>query len=149
MSFFIRPDLTTEEVEKRESDLSMFQKYCSNFKKEGVKFKAEFRKDNNPSASIILYKNRLWYKDFGDPNQEKSYNIYQFIMEKYSLTFFDALKKINEDFNLGLGYNSDVRIAPIKYEIKKTIIKETEINDISKLDVRKINWTHKSFLVEH
>lgn len=144
MSFFIRPDLTTDEIEKRESDDSMFRRYCTHFRKENLKFKAEFRKDSNPSASIIRYNDRLWYKDFGDPHQEKSYNIYQFVMEKFNLSFFEALKKINDDFNLGLGYNANnVKAAPVKYEIKKKRIEETKDEEISKLDVRKINWTEE------
>ena len=136
--FFVRPDLTTKEIEKRENDFSMFKMYCPNFKKIDVKFKSEFRKDRNPSASITEYNGRLWYKDFGDPLQDKAYNIYQFIMRKYSLSFVDTLLKINEDFNLGLGYNSKNKvIVPVKYNIDYTI-KEKQDNTVSKILVRKI-----------
>ena len=136
--FFVRPDLTTKEIEKRENDFSMFKMYCPNFKKIDVKFKSEFRKDRNPSASITEYNGRLWYKDFGDPLQDKAYNIYQFIMRKYSLSFVDTLFKINEDFNLGLGYNSKNKIiVPVKYNIDYTI-KEKQDNTVSKILVRKI-----------
>lgn len=144
--FFVRPDLTSEEIEKRVDDLSLFKRYCSNFKYINTKFKAEFRKDKDPSASITSYQNRLWYKDFGDPFQEKSMNIYQFIMRKYSLNFRDTLKKINEDFNLGLGYNNKkvkVTVAPIKYKIsesKKSIEGE---ETPSKIDVKKVQWSDK------
>jgi len=145
MSFFIRPDLTTEEIEIRESDISLFRRYCSNFKKEGVKFKAEFRsKDPKPSATITSYQNRLWYKDFGDPDQEKSYNIYHFVMRKFNLNFIDCLRKINEDCNLGLGYNlNNSGIAPVKYEVKKVLLEDNQPDIISELKVRKIQLTKK------
>ena len=143
MSFFIRPDLNINEIEQRENDYSLFHKYCKSFKKIKIKFRAEFRKDNHPSASINEYKGRLWYKDFGNPNQEKAYDIYQFIMKKFNLSFFETLKKINEDFNLGLGYNTNVKISPVKYKIK-TVSKIEKIDDIpSIIKIKKIKFTNK------
>lgn len=123
--FIVRPELNTEEIEKRKSDFELFRQYCTHFESTNIKFSAEFRDDGDPSASITEYQGRLWYKDFGDPLQDKAINIYQFIMRKYNLTFYDSLKKINRDFNLGLGYNpkrdnmTDVGVAPVNNATKK------------------------------
>lgn len=145
--FLIRPNLTTTEIEKRVDDFTLFRYYCENFYKEDVKFKAEFRKDKNPSASITRYNGRLWYKDFGDPMQSKAYNIYEFIMRKYNLEFRDSLEKINTDFSLGLGTNKS-NIAEIKYTPITKYENVREINDdYSTIKVRKIklNKEHIKF----
>lgn len=144
--FFVRPDLTTEEIEKRVDDYTLFKYYCPNFKKINIKFGAEFRKDKDPSASITYYNHRLWYKDFGDPLQERAYNIYSFIMRKYSLSFIDSLKRINSDFNLGLGYNSSIsEVATVKHQVSKQQIEKEEDEILSEISVKKIKMTDRHY----
>lgn len=142
--FYVRPDLNTIEIEKRVDDYSLFRNYCENFVREDVKFKSEFRKDKNPSASITLYKGRLWYKDFGDPTIPKALNIYGYIMYKYSIDFVDSLKKINNDFQLGLGYNINIDSAPVKYKVHKKEDNVSPEKDIlSEIKVRRIKFEKK------
>lgn len=138
--FIIRPDLNTTEIERRIDDLSLFKYYTDNFRKVNTKFKSEFRRDKNPSASITEYNGKLWYKDFGDPLQTRAYNIYDFVMRKYNLNFIDALHKINSDFKLGLGTSKD-KISPIIYQITNNSKKYNNKNTndlISTIRVRKI-----------
>jgi len=137
--FLVRPDLTTHEIEKRLDDYVLFKHYCSNFEKINKKFNAEFRKDNNPSAIIRSYTQRLFYKDYGDPNQLKSYNIYNFIMRKYNISFFDTLKKINNDFKLGLAFSQEkVQVSKVKYSPSKNVNKD---NNRTIIKVKKTNFS--------
>lgn len=134
--FVVRPSLNSKEIERRLDDYNMFKYYCTNFKKVGVKFRAEFTTDRHPSACITSYKGKLWYKDFGDPRQDKAYNIYAFVMRKYNITFVETLNKINQDFNLNLG-SSTGKVATIKYN-NSSIIKYPDKNDnLSVIRVKK------------
>jgi hypothetical protein len=118
--FLVRPDLNTHEIEKRLNDYVLFKRYCLDFDSVNKKFSAEFRKDINPSAIIREYQGRLFYRDYGDPHQIKSYNIYNFIMHKYGLSFFETLKKINNDFKLGLAFSKEkVEVSTVKYSSSK------------------------------
>lgn len=143
--FFVRPNLTAEEIEKRKDDYTLFKYYCDNFDKEDVKFKADLRKDNNPSAIVTRHNGRLWYKDFGNPMQSKAYNIYQFIMHKYNLKFDQCLDKINSDFNLGLGFKSTTQIAPVVNDVvmKSNCTYEKKDTVLTEIKVRKIELTRR------
>jgi len=102
--FTIRPDLTKKNIFKRISSLDIFERYCDNFKKPGVKFRAR-NDDSQPSCIIDYWNGDLLYKDFGVPG---SYRAVDYVAFKHNESFFDALKRINEDFQLGLGNDLDV-----------------------------------------
>lgn len=92
--------LTKENILKRLDSYQLFKAYCSNFKEIDRKFKSEFRKDDEPSCTIIYYEGDLFYKDFG----EKGYRVFDYIGRKFGLDYLTVLQKINIDFGLGLGY---------------------------------------------
>ena len=106
--------------------------YCPSFKKLGVKFCSELREDKSPSASIISWSGNLLYKDFGYPDH--TFNCFSYVQVKFNVSFIDALKIIDCDFNLNLsnkkeeslftmGYLGHSRIQP-KYIKKQTILQK-------------------------
>jgi hypothetical protein len=113
----------------RISEYDIFKYYCHNFSKLSDKFCSELRKDNSPTCSIIWYNKRLLYKDFGTGD---SYDCFSYVQRKYNLTFVEALRVIDNDFNLGLHIgrlNKTEAIAsfqgsPIYQERKKVIIRK-------------------------
>lgn len=128
---FTSPDkkLTKENVLKRMDSYQLFKAYCDGFVTLDKMFKSEFRKDDKPSCHIILWKGDLLYKDFG----ERGYRAIDYVARKFDTDFLGALKKINQDFNLGLGSEasngSPARIIPERvifdpeeYERKPTVI---------------------------
>lgn len=142
--------LTKENILKKLDSYQLFKAYCPNFKQIGVLFKSEFRKDEKPSCSIIMWEGDLLYKDFG----EGSYRVFDYIARKFGTDYQDALNRINRDFNLQLGYNkndddigpslvipekSDVDLS--KYEKTPTII-EIQPRPWTKLD--KQYWSQYS-----
>jgi len=106
--FTIRPDLTKKNILKRITTLDIFKRYCENFKKPGVKFR-ERNDDSQPSCLISLWNGDYLYKDFGMPG---SYRAIDYVAYKHNESFHEALKRINEDFQLGLGNDLDSSIKP-------------------------------------
>jgi len=93
--------LSVDEIRSRVSDLEIFRYYCQSMQKIGVKFSSEFREDPVPSAVISFWKGKFKYMDFGYP--EHSFDSIGYVMYKYSLTFIEALNRIDVDLGLGLG----------------------------------------------
>lgn len=110
-------DLTKENVLKNRNVIELFAYYIPSFKRLGEPFKSELRKDDNPSCCV--YSNGL-YLDFG--NGEK-HDIFSYIQKKYMCNFYEALKIINSDFNLGLSKS----ITPLPIFLGQTEKKETQI----------------------
>ena len=107
----IRPDLNKSNILSTISEIDIFRCYCSNFKKPGEMFHSEFRKDPKPSCSIINYKGKMMYSDFGDI---KGLSCFDYVMYKYKVDYFTSLSIINRDFNLDL----DGKEVSDKIEIK-------------------------------
>jgi lipopolysaccharide biosynthesis glycosyltransferase len=129
--------LSKENILKRLDSYQLFKAYCPGFKKIGVGFSSEFRKDNDPSCYIIVWEGDLLYKDFGDT----SYRIFDYIARKFNTDYQGALKIVNRDFNLQLGHNSTLCQTSLvipekldesldKYERKPTVI-----------DIKERPWT--------
>ena len=104
--FTPREPLTKENILSKITSYDIFKFYCSGFSKVGDKFKSELRQDSNPSCCIAFINGDLLYTDFG----EGSYRAIDYVMRKYNLSYGEALKRINQDFNLGLG-------SPIPYNV--------------------------------
>ena len=124
--------LHTDVILSKITEYDIFMYYCPSFKKLGKKFCSELREDNTPSASIIVWSNNLLYKDFGYPDH--TFNCFSYVQFKYNVSFIDALKIIDCDFNLNLsskkeeslftmGYLGYNRKQP-KYIEKQTIIQK-------------------------
>ena len=92
--------ITKEFILNKITQEQIFRKYCNNFKKIGVKFSSELRKDPNPSCIISPYNGILWYKDFGDTS--KAVDCFNYVMIKYSINYTEALKLIASDIGKNL-----------------------------------------------
>lgn len=115
-------DLNKENILHRVNSYNLFKTYCEGFEQLGKAFKSPLRPkgDKHPSAFIIMYKGDLLFKDFG----KGSYRAIPFVMERFNLTFTEALQKINLDFNLGLnGPKSFLNV------LKSPVYETPELND--------------------
>ena len=83
------------------TEYDIFVYYCPNFKQLGKPFCSDLRQDKSPTVSIIPYNGRLLYKDFG--NSEHAFDCFNYVIYKYSCTFINALRIIDNDFNLNLS----------------------------------------------
>ena len=124
--------LHTDVILGKITEYDIFMYYCPNFKNLGKKFCSELREDKTPTASIIMWSGNLLYKDFGYPDH--TFNCFSYVQFKYNVSFIDALKIIDCDFNLNLsskkeeslftmGYLGYNRKQP-KYIEKQTIIQK-------------------------
>ena len=91
------------------TEYDIFRYYCPNFKEIGYKFCSDLRSDKTPTVAIVMWKNRLLYKDFGS---EHAFNCFDYVAYKYNCKFYDALRIIDNDFSLNLSArNSEVRFT--------------------------------------
>jgi hypothetical protein len=131
-------DLTKEIIFKYVTSYEIFKKYSRNFREVGRSFLSDFRQESNPSCQISFIGNDLLYTDFG---LGKSFRAINFVMALFGLTYHEALKKINEDFGLGLGVNVGQRggskVHRINVSEVNTNFKKHEIKSIL---VRKRNY---------
>ena len=97
--------LSKDMILSRIREIDIFSYYCPSFKELGVKFCSELRDDKSPSVSIIIWQNRLLYKDFGHP--EHTFDCFSYIMKKYNCSFYDALRVVDNDFGLNLSSFKD------------------------------------------
>ena len=87
------------------SEYDIFRYYCSPFKGINTKFCSDLRQDKTPTVSIIKWNDKLLYKDFG--YEEHTLDCFSYIQIKYNVNFFDCLRIIDTDFNLGLAMKKD------------------------------------------
>mgnify|MGYP003676799283 CR=1 FL=1 len=126
--------LHTDVILSKITEYDIFRFYCPNFNKLGQKFKSDLRGDGNPTVSIIMWKGRLLYKDFGRPDH--TFNCWGYVMHKYSLGFRECLRVISTDFNLGLtGHNSSSAIVAKTYGEQ-----EHEEKKQAKILVKRRDW---------
>lgn len=125
--------LHTETILNKISEYDIFRYYCPSFKQFGLKFCSDLREDNAPSVSIINWNGKLLYKDFGHPDH--SFNCFDYVTKKFNCTFYDALRIIDNDFNLKLstqnaeikftmGYLAYRRESPADFKKVLTVIKK-------------------------
>lgn len=108
-------ELNKENIYKRISSYDIFKYYCEPFKNVNKNFFAEpelrTNDKNTPSCCIAQKGGDLLYSDFGSGEH---YNAITYVMRKYSLSYFESLKKINDDFNLGLGIKNTSKVLSKK-----------------------------------
>jgi hypothetical protein len=104
--------LTEEEILKRveQEDIAEmilgYKPVLYQFIKSPIKLR--WKKDNTPGARFEMWNGRLFFIDFGDQPTHRV--IFKFVADYYGVKFFEALKIINEYFELGLGEHSKVII---------------------------------------
>lgn len=96
----LNEDLTKENIYKYISSYEIFKTYSSEFKDLNKSFFSDFREETHPSCQITIFNGDLLYTDFG---LGKSFRAIDFVMYKFNLNYYEALEKINRDFNLNLG----------------------------------------------
>lgn len=124
-------ELSQENIFKFITSYDIFAKYSNNFKKIGKNFYSDFRCENNPSCQINYINGDLLYTDFG---LGRSFRAIQFVMYLYNINYYEALEKINTDFNLNLGNefknnhkNTNTEYKVINNDVKKFVEKKPSI----------------------
>ena len=105
--------LHTDVILSKISEYDIFKYYCPNFIELNKKFCSDLRKDQSPSVSVVLWKGKLLYKDFGHPDH--TFDCFNYVKYKYSCTFMEALTIIDNDFNLGLTSKNDSALFSMGY----------------------------------
>lgn len=105
-----RKHVSKEEILSSITDYDIFRHYCTNFSTVNTKFSSEFRKDSNPSCIIGRYGQKLYYKDFAEPD---SYDVIAYVMRKFTINYIQALNMISRDFQLDLSPTCSLRNLPI------------------------------------
>ena len=123
--------LTKETILTRISELDIFKYYCSSFKELGKSFCSELRQDKKPGVNIVFWKGKLLYKDFAYPDH--TFDCFGYVMAAYNVSFYSALRIIDNDFGLNLasyktemaftkgylGYRSNIKLEDKKVTIIK------------------------------
>lgn len=139
LNFEFEHEITKEFLLKHYSEETYFEHYL------GIPitkrlFCSPLRKDNRPTCSFYRNKNGdLIYKDFGDNSHYTFINV---VMSVYNLTYYQALKKIAEDFNLVNHHDIQTNKNPIKVSNVKFESKEDTIIQIEKKDFtnEELSW---------
>ena len=105
--------LHTDVILSKVSEYDIFKYYCSNFIEFSKKFCSDLRKDQSPSVSIVSWKGKLLYKDFGHPDH--TFDCFNYVKYKYSCNFIEALTIIDTDFNLGLTSKESGKLFTMGY----------------------------------
>lgn len=93
-------ELNKNNILSKVTEYDIFRYYIKDFKSPSKKFCSELRKDVHPSCSIkLLPSGYTIYRDFASG---ETYNVFSYVQKKYNLNFYEALKVISNDFNLGL-----------------------------------------------
>ncbi len=143
MIFSTKNILTGRNLFQKIDSYNIFKGYCTNFERIGISFcsddPARAQKDTNASCRISFIGDDLLYTDFG----QGSYRAIPYVQHRFGLSYFDALRKINQDFHLGLIDNettSLVRTAVAK--VNSPIISKSKTSTI--VDVRYSKWTEEA-----
>ncbi len=100
----LRPQLNAKNLLSRVTSLEIFERYCENLRAPGEKFR-DRSDDKDPSCIVDMWKGDYLYKDFGKPG---SFRAIPYVAHKFNESFYEALKRINRDFRLGLGTDEEV-----------------------------------------
>lgn len=104
-------NLIAEQIKELVSMQDIFEKYGFKTNRAG-KIVCPFHTEKTASLGV---KNNMWHC-FGCG---KGGSAIDFVMELFHLDFLDAIKRINEDFGLGLDLEKPKKSSEISYEIKK------------------------------
>jgi len=139
--------VSKENILSKISVYDIFKKYVNNFDDIHKLFKSELRTDKKPTCVIYKSGNNLQYKDFGVPG---TLSCFDYIKEKYGVTYYEALDIVNSDFNLNFIPNTSIKHIPstsiihninIKDLPDKEVIINVEIREWNRLD--KKYWKDK------
>lgn len=123
--FSVKTPLTKTNLLCRIEESEIFKKYLGRDPDVGGLSTNPMRNDTHPGCSFYTSSGgRLFFKDWATG---ESYDCFKVVQETLGLSFYRALERINEDFNVGLGTDSPISIIPkessfIFKDSKSTII---------------------------
>lgn len=130
--------LTKEEILLRITPIDIFNYYIDNFKSTSKSFCSELRVDKNPSCRIKIYNNgKTIYKDFGN---KATFDCFSYVQAKYNVNYLEALKIINNDFNLGLDGVPNIAPSPVLLGISPK--KEEKIEERTPIHIKRRKWNN-------
>ena len=89
--------ITKEYILKHKTEEELFSFYFGDSISLSRKYKNPLRTDNRADCTFHYGTDELIFRDFA---KRKTYSVWQFVEEKYGLTFVEALKKVALDFKL-------------------------------------------------
>jgi hypothetical protein len=132
--------LTVENILARIDQREAFIKYLNRDPKKVKPTTNPLRVDENPGC-MFYYDNqdKIIFCDF---SYSKYYDIFKVVMDRFNLNFYEALQKINRDFNLHLNSH---RAIPPKYEVKTKEERRTRKYQIIQKDFseKELEWWNK------
>lgn len=109
-----------EDIFENYDQVALFEKYFGSsidFKKS---YKNRLRSDRKPNCKFKYRNGTLKFFDWA---ASKSYDVIQWVMDDYNLNYFDAIKKISEDFK----FNKNIKPIHKPYEIEEDKIEFIQI----------------------
>ena len=129
--------LSVDNILKKVTEYDIFKYYIVGFDKPGKKFCSEIRMDKNPSCSIkIMTNSKAIYRDWATG---ETYDCFKYVQHKYNLTYYECLKVISNDFNLGL-HSGEVELNTTREMIGEHFKKQPKSSD-TKIRVVSIPFT--------
>ena len=104
--------ISKEEILERIGPEAIFRKYIDYDFTLKKPFRSELREEHNPSANVYPYNGTILYNDFA----ANALNCFQYVMEKFNVTFPESLEIIARDFNLDNTHSEAIhnKPAPVK-----------------------------------
>ena len=117
--------LTKEDILEKISEEEILRHYLGFDYVLNKSYISPLRKDTNPSFAVYYnQQNQLRFKDFNGAQG----SCFDFVMMKFGMRFFDAIKLINKDLKLGLGSfngnNTKMKPTPLRYTNFKASIEK-------------------------
>lgn len=109
--YAVTPSLSKENILRILGQEQVMSRYTGMSIQPGV-FTSPLREDKNPSCSFYTSDKGILY--LRDWSLGQSYDCFSVVMIKHNCNFFEALKRINEDFELKLGSGFISTNAPSK-----------------------------------
>lgn len=136
--------LSKENIFRYINSYDIFKKYIYNFKNIGHLFRSELRDDKNPTCSIYSKGNELIYRDFAESDK---LSCFDYVMQKYNLSYYQALEMIALDFNLDLSFTKTLlNYIPTKSIIHNyTLTEQDKKPCIISVEVRAFNLNDKKY----
>ena len=111
--------LTSDWVLARVSDYEVFSYYMGGDFRIGRAYLSPLRYEKRPSFCIYTGPQGLCFKDFGG---QTGGNCFRFVMELYSISFFESIRRVAEDFKL-IGNSGQKMDVPERVKVEKVIEK--------------------------
>ena len=115
-----KEELTAENILKKIDDWMIYKWYAGDFRV-GECFLSPMRNEKNPSFIIkVDDRGKLHHKDYADSSFQGG--CFDFIMQKFSCSYNDALLKVDSDFQLGFMNKPIKPLSSIVNTLQKPIM---------------------------